>query len=128
MTRLDALVFGLVSALGILPGLSSIALSGSYASLRGADFSQTYKWCLLLCVPVLVMLIIFDLILIFSSSFVGFSFLFFLQCLIGAVVSGAIAAFIIRLLRMFVDKNGMSVFSYYCWGAGLFAFILFLYT
>lgn len=128
MTRIDSFMFGVSSSVGIIPGLSRIGLAGSYASLRGADFNHTYKWCLLLSIPTLAMLLLCDIVQLFSASYAGFYFLFVLQCIFAAAVAFLGAMMIIRLMRFYISKNGMSVFSYYCWGAALFAFILYLYT
>lgn len=128
MTRIDSFVFGVFSALGILPGLSRVGLAGSYASLRGGDFNHTYKWCLLLSIPALMLLLVFDVIQLFLASYAGFYFIFIIMCFVAAAIAFFGAMITIRLVRSFISKNGMSIFSYYCWGAALFSFILYLYT
>lgn len=127
MTRLDSLAFGALSVLGMIPGLSRIALNGSYAALRGADFEHTYKWSLLIMIPSLIALSIFDIIFLFSASYSGFGLLFVFQCILAAGLSWLGATLSINLMRAWV-KNGLGGFSYYCWGAAMFAFILYLYA
>lgn len=126
ISRLDSLLIGLGGALAILPGISRIGASFSVASARGADLQQAYKWSLLLSLPALVILSLFDIFALVSSGFAGVGFLFVLQCVLAAGFAylGAHAAIV--LMRSMVQRTGLHGFSYYCLGAALFTFILYL--
>lgn len=126
MSRLDSLLIGLGGAFAVLPGVSRVGTSFSVASARGADLQQAYKWSLLLSVPAIVILSTFDVFFLISGGFDGLGFVFVLQCIVAAGFAylGAHAA--IALMRSLVQRTGLHGFSYYCLGAALFAFILYL--
>ncbi len=128
MTKLDSAAMGLSSALGIIPGISRVGVGTSYGIARGADYQHVYRWNLLISIPALIVYCILDVVALFSVGFHDVSFLFVLFCLIGlgtALIGGLLA---VNLLRIFSARSGISGLSYYCWGAALFAFILYLYT
>ena len=128
MTRLDAIAMGLASGLGVLPGISRVGTCASYGTLRGADYQHVYKWSLLISIPACVVYCVLDIIALFTYGFQGVSFVFFLLCIVGlgaALVGGLLA---INLVRILTARSGFGSLSYYCWGAALFAFILYLYT
>lgn len=128
MSRLDALLFGIGGITGILPGMSRVGVTTSIAITRGADTQQAYKWSLLLSLPALAAWILFDVISLFAASFTGMGFLFVLQCILSAGAAYLGTASAIYFMRFITVKAGLYNFSYYCWGAALFAFILYLYT
>ena len=53
MSRLDAMLLGLGSALAMLPGVSRIGVSTSVGISRGAAPQNAYKWALLISIPAL---------------------------------------------------------------------------
>lgn len=126
MSRLDGLLVGVGSAVSVMPGVSRIGASVSVAAARGADMQQAYKWGLLLSLPALAVLLCFDIFAAVTGGLAGVGFLEVLQCILagGAAYLGAYAA--ILLMRSWVQRSGLSGFAYYCWGAALFAFILYL--
>ncbi len=126
MSRLDAVLFGLAAAASVIPGISRIGAGVSAASARGADPQQAFKWGLLISIPALICLIIFDVYHIAVGGLSGIGFLFVLQCLIcgGMAYLGAFGA--ITLMRIVTRRSGLYNYSYYCWGAALFVFILYL--
>ncbi len=126
MCKLDGPLLGLVSVIGIIPGFSRTGLTCSIAVARGADVSHAYKWAVLLGIPALAVIICFDLISIFVTGLAGVGFLFFVQCLFSAVTAYFGAIISMKLMRSLTSNNGISGFSYYCWGAALFMFILYL--
>ena len=128
MTKLDSFAMGAISALGVLPGISRIGVCASYCAARGGDYQSVYRWALLISIPALVGHCITDLILLFSTGFQGVDGIFLLLCILGTIMAGAGSLLAINLIRMFTAKNGFSSFSYYCWGAALFTFIIYMYT
>ena len=124
MSRLDALAFGIVSALGMLPGISRIGIAASYGSIRAADHSNVYKWCLLLSIPAMIAAAVCDIILIVTVGFTGIGVLTVLQSLLAAIMAWLGAVVSIQFVRSLAARSGLSGFAYYCWGVALFTFIL----
>lgn len=126
MSRLDAILIGLAGAISVIPGISRVATTFSVASARGADLQQAYKWSILLCLPALAVEILLDIFAMITGGLAGVGFVFVIQCILAAVFAylGAYAA--ITLMRSLVQRTGLYGFSYYCVGAALFAFILYL--
>lgn len=125
MSALDSILFGVGSCLGVIPGVSRLGVGSAFLQLRGADRRYTLEMCLLLSVPSLVILIGFDLYLIFvTAGAMAFS-LFFLYILAAAAAfAGAYLG--IMLMRFLAVNVGFSDCAYYCWGAALLTFILYL--
>lgn len=127
MTGLDALLFGFGSALSVFPGVSRIGAGCSISIARGADPQHAYKWSLILSLPVLLLLLGFDVYSIFALDSGSFEFVFVLKCILSGVCSYFGASLAITLMKSLTAHSGMSGFSYYSLGAALFAFILYLY-
>ena len=126
MSRLDAVLLGLGNALAMLPGVSRVGVSTSVGISRGATPQNAYKWALLISIPALVVHIVLDLVGVVSAGLGQLDFSFILQCIMCgcAAYIGAIGA--ISLMKMIVYRSGIENFSYYCWGAALFTFILYM--
>ena len=126
MSRLDAVLLGLGSALAMLPGVSRVGVSTSVGISRGATPQNAYKWALLISIPALVVHIVLDLVGVVSAGLGQLDFSIILQCIMCgcAAYIGAIGA--ISLMKMIVYRSGIENFSYYCWGAALFTFILYM--
>lgn len=126
MSRLDAVLLGLGSALAMLPGVSRVGVSTSVGISRGAAPQNAYKWALLISIPALVVHIVLDLVGVVSAGLGQLDFSFILQCIMCgcAAYIGAIGA--ISLMKMIVYRSGIENFSYYCWGTALFTFILYM--
>ena len=106
MSAFDGILFGIGSALSVFPGVSRIGGGFCAAIMRGADPQHAYKWTLILSVPTLFVLSCFDLFFVFTY--------------LSAVVA-------ITFMKTLTSRAGLAAFSYYSWGAALFAFILYLY-
>lgn len=126
LSRLDGLLVGIGSAAAVLPGVSRIGAAASIAACRGADLQQAYKWSLLLSIPAVAVMVCFDIFAVIAGGLASVEFLFVLQCVLASGLSYMGAYVSITLMRSVVQRSGLSGFSYYCWGAGLFAFILYL--
>lgn len=126
MSKLDGLLIGLISMLSVFPGVSRIAAFSSAAIGRGAAPQQAYRWSLLVSIPALFIMLVWDLVSVFSTGVAGMGFTTFLQCLVAGVTACFGAAISVTLMQKVFLKNGISHFSYYCLGAALFSFILYL--
>ncbi len=127
MSSLDGILFGLGSALSVFHGVSRIGAGVSLAVSRGADPQHAYKWSLILSVPVLLILSCFDVFLIFTVGAGQADLMFVLKCLLCGVCAYFSATVAITFMKTLTTRTGLSGFSYYSWGAALFAFILYLY-
>lgn len=126
MSPLDGLLLGISAALGVLPGISRVATVTAVSVARGAEPQQGYRWGLLLCVPALIGIILFDFISLFTVGLSGVGFLDFLQFLISGVTAFAGAYIGVTLIKSVLQKSGVFNFAYYCWGAAILTFILYL--
>lgn len=126
MTPLDGVLMGLGAVASLIPGISCIAGVTSVAMVRGADKTYSLNMALLLSIPMCVGLIIFDLISLISVGVAGLSFGLFLRGLLCAAAAFLGTFLGVKLMRKLATSVGFGLFAYYCWGAALFSFILFL--
>lgn len=126
LTPADALLLGLSSGLGILPGISRIGAFQSVASLRGADRQHSVNLALLFSVAALGVLCVIDLLWLILVNFAGITLILVLKGLLAALAAYIGTWLGITLVRFLAVKAGYSFFAYYSWGAALFVFILFL--
>lgn len=125
LNQLDAILFGFLSVLGALPGLSRIAVMSSYGSARGVDKATNWNWVLVLTIPALAILTIFDLVGIFAYGVGTITFGGFMAYLLGAILAFFGTCGSILLIRFMTVHIGLSVFAYYSFGSA--ALTLFLY-
>ena len=124
MSKFDAILMGVGGAASVLPGLSRIGIFTSVASIRGASRQHAFNWAILLSIPALIVLCLFDLVAVFGmGNAIPISFLGYIFGVIGAVIGGCVSILLIRFMTV---KVGLSGFAYYSWGAALFSFILYL--
>ena len=126
MTRGDGFLLGLAAGLGCIPGISRMAAATTVCSIRGADRKQSLHWAFLLSIPAIAFMLGFDLrdILMQGAGLGGFSGMINSIICAGFSCLGAIAG--IRIMQYLSVNTGYSGFSYYCWGAALFMFVLYL--
>lgn len=127
MSRLDGLLLGIGSALGYIPGVSRVAAGLSVSALRGADKQHSLKWSLLLSAPALAVMLLIDVFSIAASDFAAPDSLSLLKCFLIVIASCIGTGSGIGLIKKLLARNSAESFSYYCWGAALFSFILYLY-
>lgn len=125
VSRLDGVLMGLGGALAAVPGFSRIGGIISMGTARGVDRSYALDLALLLSIPALLGLLIFDIYGVFAAK-LTLSFLALLIYLLLAGFSFGSAWLGIILMRYLSVKAGFTGFSYYCWGLALFSFILYL--
>lgn len=126
MSPLDGLILGISAVLGVFPGISRVAAVTAVSVARGAEPQQGYRWSLLLCIPATLVMILFDIISLFTVGLSGITFWAFIQCLISGVMAFAGAYIAVTLVRNVLQKSGIFNFAYYCWGAAILTFILYL--
>lgn len=126
LTPFDSVLFGFVSGFGILPGLSRMGAYMSVSSLRGADRQHSLTMALILGIPALLAMCLTDIIWLILAGFGGISLFLVLKGILAAMAAYIGTWFGITFVRFLSVKSGYSVFAYYCWGAALFVFILYL--
>lgn len=126
MNRFDSLLIGIASGAGIVPGISRVGAGVSVAVMRGAAPGQALNWSLVLSIPALAAMCVIDLILLFSTGIGTFGFMILLRYLVSALFAYIGAYLAVAILRFMAVKLGFSWFSYYSWGAALFAFVLYM--
>lgn len=125
VSRLDALLIGLAGALGAIPGVSRMGSMLSAASVRGLSRTYALDTAMLLSVPVLVGLIIWDLIGIVTAFAIAgpLTILVYFVC---AAVAFGMGSLSIHFQKYLSFKLGISGFAYYSWGLALFSLIFYL--
>lgn len=126
MSRADGVLLGIAGGLGCIPGISRMAAATTVCSIRGADRKNSLHWALLLSIPALGFMLGFDIrdILMQGINLGGMSGLIKSVICAGFAFVGASSA--IQIMRFLSVNTGYSGFSYYCWGAALFMFALYL--
>lgn len=127
MTPLDSLLMGLGAVVSMLPGISCIGIVTSIGTIRGADKRFALNMALLLNIAMTVGLILFDIIAIVTGAGLGtLSFGVFFSYILSAAAAFGGTFLGIKIMRKMASTVGFGGFAYYCWGAALFSFILFL--
>lgn len=126
MPRLDGMMMGSGAALSAIPGFSMLGCTLAAGISRGVDRKFALRYAYLLMIPGMGIRILFDLLAVFTGGAALFSPMGMLAALIGGVLCylGAIAAS--RIMQFLSFSSNFSAFSYYCFGVGLFSFVLFL--
>ena len=124
LSPLDAVLTGLGSVLGILPGVSKVGMVTSVASARGADRQFGLNFAYLLMIPALAALSIGDIgMMIFAGSAASVPFF---TGMIACIASFGAAFAGIQLMRFLVLRDTLEGFACYNWGLAMFTFIIYL--
>ncbi len=126
MSVFDSLLLGISGAASALTGISRTGAMLSVLSARGTARQKSLNWVLLLSIPALITMIGLDVVNIISGvSAIPFwsNFGGYLLSGIGAYLGGLLG---ISAIKLIAQRSGYSGFSFYSWGAALFAFILYL--
>lgn len=128
MSRLDSVLLGLGAAISFTPGISAVGTTISLSTIRGADKSNSFRWAIVLMVPITVIFMGLDVygMLTQGMGVAGLSGI--LMCVISALGAFAGAAAAIKGMQFLAEKAGFSGFAFYSWGAALFLFIIYLTT
>ena len=127
MTYWDSLLMGLSATFSAFPGVSRVACSTTASISRGAQRQNALNWALLLSIPALIALGCMDVLKIFSGEYGNISFWGdFFGYILSAFSAYIGGVYSIKLVGFFAVNVGFSGFSYYCWGASLFSFLMYL--
>ena len=125
MSMLDSLLMGLGGALAELPGVSSVGATISVASVCGSERHFALNLAYLAHMVLTAGLILLDVLAIVAGNVV-FSIPILICCVAAAAAAAVGTYFGMRLMRVLASNIGFAVFPYYCFGAALFSFILYL--
>ena len=124
LSPLDAILTGMGSILGILPGVSKVGMVTSVASMRGADRKFGLDFAYLLMIPALAALSLGDIgMMIFADAASGVPFFTGVLACIASFAAGFGG---IQLMRFLVLKDTQEGFACYNWGLAMFTFIIYL--
>lgn len=126
MPRLDGMLMGAGAALSVIPGFSQLGCSVAAGISRGVDRKFALRFAYLLMIPGTAMQVLFDIITIFLGGAALFSPMGMLGALVGGVCCYFAAVAANRIMHFLSFNSNFSAFSYYCFGVGLFSFVLFL--
>lgn len=126
MPRSDGFIMGLCTALSVIPGFSQVGCTLSSGISRGVDRKYALKFAYLLLIPGLAVHILFDIAAIAMGGAAAFTGLGLVYALCGGVACFIGCTVAYRIMDFLSFNNNFSAFSYYCFGAGLFSFLLFL--
>ncbi len=126
MPKITGIVMGIGGGLSGIPGISHMAAVTSFAISSGVDRRYALHFASILLLPNLAIDILFDL----TTLMVGGTAAVTKPALLIALLGGCFAAFGtylgVRLMRWIASRRGFDCFAYYCWGAALLCYILFL--
>lgn len=128
MTGLDGIVIGAIGALSVFPGISRTGMTAGYAVARGAGRQNAANWAILLCIPALLIMMCFEVLIMVNSGIGILSFAVFASYLLAAIAAFCGGYLGVSLLQLVLNHFGFSGFAYYSYGTAFFAFILYLLT
>lgn len=126
MSGLDSFLMGLGGALAVFPGISRMGAVVSFGSGRGVEKKNALEFALLICIVTLAVTLGFDVYEVALANVFRLSM--FLHYILAAAAAFGSAHIAITFMRYLAVKVGYSGFGYYCWGAALFLFIVYLTT
>lgn len=126
MGFIDSLLLGFSSAVSALPGMSRLGTGTSIAVFRGADKQNALNWLILLTIPTMVFMIMFDIVSIFTVGLASISIWLFIGYILTFAAAFAGSYIAITLMRFLSVNSGFSGFAFYSWGAAAFTFVLYL--
>lgn len=126
MTSADGMLVGFAAALSAVPGISRNGAIMFVTLTRGASKQNGVIWALILSVPAMGMLMLLDVISMFTVG-------------IGAITLGVLGGYLlsmvfafagtyaaISMIRMLISRADYSGFAFYDFGLALFTFLLYL--
>lgn len=126
MPRIYGVLLGILSGLGGIPGLSSmgVLLSGAMALSVARHYALRFAFILML--PNLMMDLLADGLRLAIGGMPAVTAGVVIVLGLSAAAAAAAAALGTRIMREISEQRGFDGFAYYCWGAALLCYILFL--
>lgn len=128
LSRVEGLCMGLGGAVSVLPGISPVGTISSVGSVCGVDKVYGLNMTFLLCMVLTAGRAVYAVIAIASAGLGGLSFLTLLSYIAAGLAAFGGGWLAIRVLRKMMERMGLGIFAFYCWGLSLFLFILYLAT
>lgn len=126
LSSLDGVLIGLGAGIGAIPGISRVGGALFAGLTRGAERRYALDLSLLLMIPALIVLLLFDGWWLIAGTGSIFTAMLVLQFVTAAAASFGSACLAIFIMRFLSVKAGYSGFAYYSWGMALLALILYL--
>lgn len=128
MSPIDSILMGLGGAASVLPGISAVGASVSIGSVCGAERGFALNMSLMMNILVTCGMVFMDFLGIFSTGLGVDGFFSFLSAVLaaGAAFGGVLLG--IEILKKMAQKSGFGFFAYYCWGAAMISFVLYITT
>lgn len=124
LTRLEGVLMGLGAGASVLPGISTVGIMASIASVCGIERLYGLNMTFIVKLFFLVGLMVYDVLAIITDGLGGLTVMLLAQYLFTGLLSFGASMFAIRLLRRLAPEHGFHTFGVYCWGLALFTFIL----
>lgn len=124
LSRVEGVLMGLGGAASVLPGVSSVGTVFSIGTVCGGEKGYVLNMALLLNIGVTAAHVVWDVIALISGDAGALSFGLVLNYLLAAAAAFGGVYLGIQIVRAL--SAHMDFFAYYCWGAALFTFILYL--
>lgn len=124
LTRLEGVLMGLGAGASVLPGISTVGIMVSIASVCGIERLYGLNMTFIVKLFFLMGLMVYDLLTIITDGLGGLTVMLLVQYLFTGLLSFGASMFAIRLLRRLAPEHGFHTFGVYCWGLALFTFIL----
>jgi len=123
---LDALLMGIGQSIALLPGVSRSGMTSSTALRRGRSIDTALNFSFIMYIPVSLgstLLMFYDIIEGEATSFQSNDMFFYVLAFLGAMVATYIAY---KLIFNIFRSGQLKYFSYYCFGASVFALLLYI--
>ena len=124
LTRLEGVLMGLGAGASVLPGISTVGIMVSIASVCGIERLYGLNMTFIVKLFFLIGLMVYDVLAIITDGLGGLTVMLLIQYIFTAALSFGAAMLGIRTLRKLVPEHGFHTFGVYCWGLALFTFIL----
>lgn len=124
LTRLEGVLMGLGAGASVLPGISTVGIMVSIASVCGIERLYGLNMTFIVKLFFLIGLMVYDVLAIITDGLGGLTVMLLIQYILTAALSFGAAMLGIRTLRKLAPEHGFHTFGVYCWGLALFTFIL----
>lgn len=125
VSPLDGILLGCGSVLGAVPGFSRVGCMLTAGAIGGLDRGYALEMSLLLSIPALLGLLVFDALAVIAAK-LTLSLAVFALYLLYAALAFLGSWLAIVLMRYLAQKIGFTGFAYYSLGLALFSFIFYL--